>query len=249
MNGNSVDIHQSAIEQLLVAINSLLIAPIDTGEDVNESTNSVTTPTCSQSALVESCVSAGACNEVSLKGGILPIPYWNEAASPLSSFSAPRVQQKYASTVPFWEQQAPFNTMTLPDVFSLLESEEEDCIVCVKKIHKLGFRSVKYLRQYFSQFGVISKIAILPSRQKDPSSSSYYGGSSGHYGTVRPASMGFLVMSNRWSANRIMMQDLHCVGEWSVEVSRFNKHASASPLRTPSVSSIETTCTQSTMHL
>lgn len=126
------------------------------------------------------------------------------------------------TNTPFWEQQAPFNTMTLPDVFKLLESDDPDCIICVKKIHKLGFKAVKFLRQYLSQFGVITRIVVLPSRQKEVATP--YGSS---VCTVRPASMCFVVMSSRLACRRILMQELHYVaGDWPVEVSIFNQQPS-----------------------
>ena len=131
----------------------------------------------------------------------------------------------HSGHIPLWEQQAPYNTMTLPDVFKLLQYEDEDCIICVKKIHKLGFKSVKMLRQYFSQFGGITRVVVLPSRQKEIGC---YDGTSRF--SVRPASMCFIVMSNRLACRRILMQELHYVGgEWPVEVSVFNKGASNSP--------------------
>jgi hypothetical protein len=121
------------------------------------------------------------------------------------------------TNIPFWEQQAPYNTMTLPDVFKLLESDDPDCIICVKKIHKLGFKAVKFLRHYFSQFGVITRIVVLPSRQKEVATP--YGTS---VCTVRPASMCFVVMSSRLACRRILMQELHYVAsDWPVEVSIF----------------------------
>lgn len=140
-----------------------------------------------------------------------------QVESPLESASY------HSNSIPVWEQQAPYNTMTLPDVFKLLQNEDDDCIICVKKIHKLGFKSVKILRQYFSQYGSISRIVVLPSRQKEVGC---YDGTSRF--SVRPASMCFIVMSNRLATRRILMQELHYVGgEWPVEVSVFNKGASS----------------------
>lgn len=139
---------------------------------------------------------------------------------------------------PLWEQQAPYNTMTLPDVFKLLESEDPECVICVKKIHKLGFRSVKFLRQYFSQFGVITRIVVLPSRQKDIGSP--YGTS---VSTFRPASMCFIVMSSRLACRRILMQEMHFIcDQWPVEVAVFDREASSST-RASSASSWETITT------
>jgi hypothetical protein len=128
----------------------------------------------------------------------------------------------YDSRTPWWELQAPYNTMTLPDVFKLLETIEEERIICVKKIHKLGFKSVKVLRQYFSQYGVVTRIVVLPSRQKEVET---YDGSIRY--TVRPASMCFVVMASEAACREILMHDVHYVGcEWPVEVSVFNRGGS-----------------------
>jgi hypothetical protein len=138
---------------------------------------------------------------------------------PRLQFDSPNV---HGGSAPIWEQQAPHNTMTLPDVFKLLEPEDEDCIICVKKIHKLGFKSVRVLRQYFSQFGAVQRIIVLPSRQKEMGSNGMTPYS------VRPASMCFIVMSTKASCRRILLQELHYVGgEWPVEVAGFNRGTSS----------------------
>jgi hypothetical protein len=129
----------------------------------------------------------------------------------------------FNSRTPWWEMQAPYNTMTLPDVFKLLETVEEDRVICVKKIHKLGFKSVKILRQYFSQYGVVTRIVVLPSRQKEVET---YDGSVRL--NVRPASMCFVVMASEAACREILMHEVHYVGyEWPVEVSSFNRGGAA----------------------
>ena len=130
----------------------------------------------------------------------------------------------YQCRTPWWEQQAPYNTMTLPEVFKLLEGVENDRIICVKKIHKLGFKSVKFLRQYFSQYGVVKRVVVLPSRQKEVET---YDGSVRY--SVRPASMCFVVMANASQCEEILMHEYHCVGyDCLVEVSVFNRGGAGS---------------------
>lgn len=242
MNEGSIAYQQASIEELLEAIHSLLNQSC-VQDDSGYGGTPITTPTRAPSVFVETLTFGADCRH-SRKDGILPTPSKREVIEQMSPGLLPRMAvPKFAASVPVWEQQAPFNSMALPDVFKLLDPEDEECVICVKKIHKLGFRSVKYLRHYFSQFGTISKIVILPSRQKDPSSiSSYYGGKT-HCGSVRPASMGFLVMASKWSAGRILSQEMHQIGECPVETSRFNRQAiSKSPMRSPSIASVETHC-------
>jgi hypothetical protein len=239
MNQN-VACQQTAIEQLLDAIN-LILNQSNVLEALEDGGNLVETPVRASCCFDDTFGVSDSFDQLTNKKGILPTPkHGLSIGDPLShpNSNGPRLFRQ-ASSIPFWEQQAPFNTMTLPEVFKILENDEEDRIVCLKKIHKLGFRSVKYLRHYFSKFGTILKIVILPSRQKE--ANSYYGSSCSS--TVRPASMGFLVMADKWSADRILKDEIHHISDWPVEVSRFNRHGSTtSPLQCPSIASIETQC-------
>ena len=140
---------------------------------------------------------------------------------------------------PFWEQQAPVNTMTLPDIFDMLSSEDAGCIVCVRRIHRLGFKSVRYLRRFFSKFGLIRKIVLLPSRPKE-----WLFGSDA---AIRPSSMCFILFDNRESVSGILSQEAYQVVSCDVTVSKYSpdhsylsvKHA-RSQSRTSSMSSMET---------
>jgi hypothetical protein len=231
---SSVIHQQSAIEEMLQAINLLLhSSPAPT---ISIGGNPIGSGEADLGHFGEYCATSDLCEDS-----------WTpeNKRSPSIFVDAPehgslaRGNLKQACQVPYWEQQAPYNTMTLPDVFKLLESEDDNCIICVKKIHKLGFRSVKFLRQYFCQFGQIARIIVLPSRQKESGTAGYYGANAGS--TVRPASMCFMVTANRWVACRVLDQAVHMVGDWPVEVSRFDRKASQSThQRTPSISSIGT---------
>ena len=125
-------------------------------------------------------------------------------------------ERRRVSTCPIWEQQAPNNRMTLPEVYRLLGFEDDFCILAVRKIHKLGFKSVKYLREYFSQFGKVSKIILLPARAKGESPCV-----PGAHASVRPASMAFLVMSSRVSAALALSQPVHWINDWPIAVNFF----------------------------
>lgn len=144
-------------------------------------------------------------------------------------------------SVPFWECQAPWNTLTLSAIFRMLEVENSDSIICVRRIHKLGFKSVRLLRRYFSAFGTVRKIVLLPSRPNE------YGGKVDAH--IRPSSMCFLVLDSRESALRVLTQEIYDIGCHQIHVSPYMPCSSVSSTeydcyhaRTSSVSSIET-CT------
>lgn len=135
--------------------------------------------------------------------------------TPILAVRAQNVESRKSFPVPHWELQAPHNTMTLPDISKLLEQEKYGRILCVKKIHKLGFRSSRYLRPYFAQYGAIDKLILLPSRQKESSPIIGFGS------PVRPASMCFIVMSTEESARQALLQEMHYVGECPIEVAAY----------------------------
>lgn len=148
-------------------------------------------------------------------------------------------QRNSHGSVPVWEQQAPINTMTLPDIFEMLSPEDMNCIVCVRRIHRLGFKSVRYLRRFFSRFGQIRKIILLPSRPKE--------WLLGPDMAIRPSSMCFIVFDCRESASGILLQETYQVGSCQVNVSPYSpdnsylgdKHSRCQS-RTSSMSSMET---------
>jgi hypothetical protein len=131
--------------------------------------------------------------------------------------SPPRTMTK---SMPVWEHQAPLNTLTLPEITKVLEGENQARILCVRKIHKLGFRSSRYIRQHFAKFGRIDKLIILPSRQKEKP---LCGGS---INQIRPSSMCFIIMDTEHSARQALLQELHYVGEWPVEVTPYTPPSS-----------------------
>lgn len=166
-----------------------------------------------------------------------------EQVSQHSPVRAP-VSRSIRDNSPYWEKHAPVNTMTLPDIFDMLSVEDPQCVVCVRRIHKLGFKSVKYIRQFFNLFGTIRRVIVLPSRQKDISDKLT---PMGLPSPVRPSSMCFLVMDSRDSAFKILEQSIYYIGPWPVDVSFFDPHQGACVKkdvsgweRSPSISSVDT---------
>jgi RNA recognition motif-containing protein len=109
---------------------------------------------------------------------------------------------------PEWEQQAPSNRFSLSAILAILELDNEESVISVKKIHKLGRQSADSLRNHFSQFGEIDKVILLPSKTKESQAS-------------RPASMGFLVFKNSKDAQSTIGE--HVIDGVTVIASSFVK--------------------------
>ena len=114
-----------------------------------------------------------------------------------------------------------------PPRMNLLEAlnvqRDDDCsrIVTVRKCHKLGFKSHIHLRQYFSRFGRVDRVVLLPMRAKPKHATDGRGN--------RPSSMGFVVMETKEGADRILGYNnfcgIHEVRGWPIEVRNFVKPA------------------------
>jgi len=96
----------------------------------------------------------------------------------------------------------------LADVLNVLDSEDESCIFIVRKISKLGFSAYDSLSLYFSKYGSVKKILLLPSRGKGDSRN-------------RPASMGFVVMSSQFESRRVLVSENHRVNHVDIQVQKF----------------------------
>lgn len=99
-------------------------------------------------------------------------------------------------------------SVKLADVLNVLDSEDESCIFIVRKISKLGFSAYDSLSQYFSKYGLVKKILLLPSRGKGDSRN-------------RPASMGFVVMSSKSESCSVLMSEDHRVNHVDIQVQKF----------------------------
>lgn len=114
-----------------------------------------------------------------------------------------------------------------PPRMNLLEAlnvqSDNDCcrIVTVRKCHKLGFKSHIHLRQYFSRFGRVDRVVLLPMRAKPKNATDGRGN--------RPSSMGFVVMESKEGADRILScnnySGIHEIKGWPIEVRNFVKPA------------------------
>lgn len=82
----------------------------------------------------------------------------------------------------------------LPQVLHALDNESDDCIVVVRRITRLGFKSNRIIKSRFEQMGWdVKNVVLLPSRSRPINS--------GNTAPVaRPSSMGFVVFGTARSA-------------------------------------------------
>jgi hypothetical protein len=138
-------------------------------------------------------------------------------------------QQRYSRAVPVWELQAPENWFTLSTLLKVLDMEvDSECVLTVRKIHKLGLNSASILREHFSQFGEVERVMLLPSR---PKSSPLSNG--GNFVKIRPASMAFVVMRSRQPAIIARLFEVHSVEGHLIQVQKFRIDQSCSSEESP----------------
>jgi hypothetical protein len=129
-------------------------------------------------------------------------------------------QSRYVPrSVPAWELQAPENWFSLTTLLQVISLEvDPDCVLTVRKIHKLGLGSAAILREHFGGFGEVERVMLLPSRPKSC-------GASLPAGTVkvRPASMAFVVMRSRQPAIIARLHEVHNIDGHQIQVQKFRK--------------------------
>lgn len=114
--------------------------------------------------------------------------------------------------------------MNLLEALNVQSDEDVVRIVTVRKCHKLGFKSHIFLKQYFSRFGKVERVVLLPMRAKPNT-----GGASTDTRGNRPSSMGFVVMEKSDMVDKILSFDncsgVHIIKGWPIEVRNFVKPA------------------------
>jgi hypothetical protein len=111
--------------------------------------------------------------------------------------------------------------MNLLEALNVQSDDDIRRIITVRKCHKLGFKSHVFLKQYFSRFGKVERVVLLPMRAKP------------QYGTVsrgnRPSSMGFVVFENESTVQSVLNFDncsgVHIIKGWPIEVRNFVRPA------------------------
>ncbi|KAF4728038.1 hypothetical protein FOZ63_014715, partial [Perkinsus olseni] len=109
---------------------------------------------------------------------------------------------------------------TLRTLLQELDEEDENCISIVRRIHKFGFKSPVFLREYFEEYGQVRKVLVAHSRQLQP------GPNDTTRTRSRPASLGFVLMADSESVQRILADGpVHMVADVEITVHPFeNRH-------------------------
>lgn len=116
-----------------------------------------------------------------------------------------------ASSIESHEETLP--RMNLLDALNVGPNDDISHIVTVRKCHKLGFKSNIFLKQYFSKFGKVDRVVLLPMRTKQLNKGN------------RPSSMGFVVFENSDIVSRVLDTPTHMIKGWPIEVRNFVKPA------------------------
>jgi len=89
------------------------------------------------------------------------------------------------------------NSATLQTHLKALGNEDPACIFIVRKVNRLGFRSVDILTKFFSQHDTVVKVLVAHSKVKRNQ-----GGNAELY--LRPGSLGFVLMKSPEAVQRIL---------------------------------------------
>jgi hypothetical protein len=89
-------------------------------------------------------------------------------------------------------------------------------VLMVRRINRLGLNSAQPLKEHFSQFGDVDRVMVAPTRSKEVN----------HKVRVRPAPLGFVVMSTKEGAQAALARGSeHEVEEQSIGVFSFTSHS------------------------
>lgn len=156
--------------------------------------------------------------EAVVPAGLLPFSLDGLQSLLAGSMHVPTVVST-TSPVSSAEDDAP--RMNLLEALNVQSDEDCQRIVTVRKCHKLGFKSHIALKQYFSRFGKVERVVLLPMRAKPKNAMDGRGN--------RPSSMGFVVMETKEGADRILSFNnscgIHEIKGWPIEVRNFVKPA------------------------
>jgi len=98
-----------------------------------------------------------------------------------------------------------------------LEGEYTSCIIHVRQIHRLGFRSPELLHEYCSRFGPVKRVAVSNAHEKLENAPP-----SPFPVRVRPSGIGFIVMERPEDAAEVVAQgEIQTIKGYQIRVRKF----------------------------
>lgn len=94
--------------------------------------------------------------------------------------------------------RAPRQVQTLSTSLQLLSKENPDVLIIVRRINKLGFKAARKLKQYFQQFGTVTRVLVAHSTCRQQ------GGESQVNARRRPSSLGFIHMTSADAVRQVL---------------------------------------------
>jgi hypothetical protein len=106
-----------------------------------------------------------------------------------------------------------------------LADEHPHCVFIARRCHTLGFQSEELLAQHYSKFGQVRRVLVMPSTVKCSLKNTAK--------RVRPGSIGFIVMADAESVERILQEGgEQTVAGKGITVGRF-RHCQQFPPKSP----------------
>lgn len=107
---------------------------------------------------------------------------------------------------------------TLSTSLRILEAEDPDCLLIVRRISKLGFKATRSLKKYFSAYGPVVKVLLAHSTARQYSDQQFHV-------KRRPSNLGFIQMGSAEATKLILAKGINQEIEGvSVCVQRFERH-------------------------
>ena len=148
---------------------------------------------------------------------------WSPSDMPPRPLDQRTVTNPNSANSPSDEEEPRLNLLQALDIRT---HEDEEKVITVRKVHKLGFRSQSLLKRHFSQYGQVYNVILLPMRARPKPRDDGEDSRSG----IRPSSMGFVVMADAASAQAALSQPVQEINQWPIEVRAFVRPSERPPL-------------------
>lgn len=136
----------------------------------------------------------------------------HEIGIPLSHLvelsTVPSVSVDLVKVVSFTVNAFTSNSLSLNSILAMLKHVDPSSVVMVRRVNRLGFDGARVISNYFSKFGKVVRVFMLPLRSRKKSQ-------------VLPSKTGFVVMEKQSCCDAILASNEHMVGTTSVSVGTF----------------------------